>query len=46
MRQTDTCVAPVYSFDEVANDPHLIHRKMVVEVEHPELGKIKQRARP
>ena len=41
LRQTDTCVAPVYLFDEIANDPQLIHRKMVVEVEHPELGKIK-----
>ena len=42
LRQTDTCVAPVYLFDEVDRDPHLIHRKMIVEVEHPEDGKIKQ----
>ena len=42
LKQTDICVAPVYQFDEVASDPHLAHRKMIVEVEHPDLGKIKQ----
>lgn len=42
LRQTDTCVAPVYLFDEMERDPHLIHRKMIVEVEHPDGGKIKQ----
>ncbi|MBL7062129.1 MAG: CoA transferase [Dehalococcoidia bacterium] len=42
LRQTDTCVAPVYLLDEVETDPHLIHRKMIVEVEHPDGGKIKQ----
>ncbi len=42
LRQTDICVAPVYLLDEVEKDPHLIHRKMIVEVEHPDGGKIKQ----
>jgi len=42
LRQTDTCVAPVYSVDEVFSDPQVLHRKMVVEVEHPTLGKVKQ----
>jgi len=42
LRQTDICVAPVYRFDEVERDPHLIHRQMIVEVEHPEIGKVKQ----
>jgi len=42
LRQTDICVAPVYQFDEVERDPHLIHRRMIVEVEHPEVGKVKQ----
>jgi len=42
LRQTDTCVAPVYLFDELDKDPHLIHRKMIVEVEHPAAGKVKQ----
>ena len=31
----ETCVGPVYSIDEVANDPHLRHREMIVDVEKP-----------
>jgi len=42
LRQIDTCVAPVYSVDEVFSDPHVLHRKMVVEIDHPTLGKVKQ----
>ncbi len=38
----DICVAPVYSLDEVFTDPHLQARDMVVEVEHPELGPVRQ----
>ena len=33
----ETCVGPVYTVDEVANDPHLRHRQMIVDV--PEPGK-------
>ena len=32
----------VYTFDEVFNDPQVLHRQMVQEVEHPTLGKVKQ----
>lgn len=42
LRETDICVGPVYSFEELESDPQLLHRKMVVEVDHPELGKVKQ----
>lgn len=42
LRQTDTCVAPIYSLDEVFSDPQVVQRKMVVEVDHPTLGKVKQ----
>lgn len=42
LRQTDTCVAPIYSLDEISSDPQLVHRKMVVEIDHPTLGKVKQ----
>lgn len=42
LRQTDTCVAPVYSMDEVFSDPQVLHRKMMVEIDHPTLGKVKQ----
>ncbi len=42
LRQRDTCVAPVYSPEEVVTDPHLIARGMIVEVDHPTLGRAKQ----
>jgi len=42
MRQKDTCVAPVYSIDEVIFDPQVLERDMVVEIDHPKLGKVKQ----
>lgn len=42
LRQTDICVAPVYSVDEVFTDPQVLHRKMLVEIDHPTLGKVKQ----
>jgi crotonobetainyl-CoA:carnitine CoA-transferase CaiB-like acyl-CoA transferase len=33
--------APVLSIPEVADDPHLIHRKMIREVEHPVAGNVR-----
>jgi crotonobetainyl-CoA:carnitine CoA-transferase CaiB-like acyl-CoA transferase len=41
--EANTCVSPVYdSFEEVFSDPQAIYREMIVEVEHPALGKVKQ----
>lgn len=42
MSETDICVAPVYTIDEALADPHNLHRKMVVEVDAPGVGKVKQ----
>ena len=42
LRETDICVAPVYDLGEALNDPHNLAREMVVEVEHPEAGRVKQ----
>ncbi len=42
LRRKDTCVAPVYSVDELASDPHLIARGMIAEMPHPVLGSVKQ----
>jgi len=42
LSQKDIPVGKVYSLDEVFTDPQVLHRKMVVEVEHPTEGKIKQ----
>ncbi len=40
--EADVPAAPVYDLDEVFRDPQVLHRKMVVEIDHPTLGKIKQ----
>ncbi|HWO93323.1 MAG TPA: CaiB/BaiF CoA-transferase family protein [Dehalococcoidia bacterium] len=42
MQETDICVGPVYTIDEALSDPHNLHRKMVVEVDAPGVGKVKQ----
>ena len=42
LKQTDICVGPVYGMDEVFSDPQVLQRNMVVEVEHPNFGKVKQ----
>ena len=42
LRETDICAAPVYGLDEALTDPHNLAREMVVEVEHPEVGRVKQ----
>jgi formyl-CoA transferase/CoA:oxalate CoA-transferase len=33
---------PVYTIDEIFSDPQVLHRGMLVEMEHPEAGVIKQ----
>lgn len=35
-------IGKVYSLDEVFTDPQVLQRKMVIEVEHPTEGKVKQ----
>ncbi|OGA47078.1 MAG: CoA-transferase [Betaproteobacteria bacterium RIFCSPLOWO2_12_FULL_62_13] len=32
---------PVYTYDQILNDPHIQARKMVVEIEHPKIGRMK-----
>ncbi len=38
----DICIGKVYSLDEVFTDPQMIHRQMVVEIDDPKVGKVKQ----
>ncbi len=38
----DVPVGKVYSLDETFRDPQILHRKMVIELDHPTLGKVKQ----
>lgn len=42
LSQKDIPIGKVYSLDEVFADPQVVHRKMVVEVDHPTEGKVKQ----
>jgi alpha-methylacyl-CoA racemase len=42
LSEVDICAAPVYAYPEAVEDAHNLHRKMVIEVDHPELGKVKQ----
>ncbi|MEK7874298.1 MAG: CaiB/BaiF CoA-transferase family protein [Chloroflexota bacterium] len=42
MSEVDVCVGKIYDFDEIESDPQLRHRKMFVEMDHPQFGKVKQ----
>jgi crotonobetainyl-CoA:carnitine CoA-transferase CaiB-like acyl-CoA transferase len=42
LRQKDTCVAPVYSIEELVSDPQLLHRGVIHEMPHPTMGRVKQ----
>ena len=34
--------APIYQMSDIFSDPHVLHRQMLLEVEHPKAGKVKQ----
>jgi crotonobetainyl-CoA:carnitine CoA-transferase CaiB-like acyl-CoA transferase len=38
----DVCAGKVYDVDEMVQDPQVLHRQMVIEVEHPVHGKVRQ----
>jgi len=38
----DIPVAPVYQLNDMVNDPHIKKRKMMIEINHPKAGKVKQ----
>ena len=40
------CVGKVYNIGELANDPQVKHREMLVEIEHPIKGKVTQAGQP
>ena len=42
LRTKDVCVAPVYDLNEAFDDPQIRHRNMVIELDHPSVGKVKQ----
>src|SRR6266550_5062672 len=42
LTKADVCVGKVYDVEEMVRDPQLNHRRMIVDVEHPKFGKVKQ----
>lgn len=46
LRREDVPSSPVNTLDRVMSDPQLLHRKMIVEVEHPASGKFKSVGNP
>jgi len=42
LHDKDIFIGKVYSFDEVFSDPQVLHRDMVVEIDHPAAGKVRQ----
>ncbi len=46
LQDKDVCYAPVLEVDEVFQDPQVVHRQMVIEVEDPIGGRLKQIGTP
>ena len=40
--KADVCVGKVYEIAEMVRDPQLIHRQMIVDVQHPKEGRVRQ----
>jgi crotonobetainyl-CoA:carnitine CoA-transferase CaiB-like acyl-CoA transferase len=46
LTKSDIAISKVLAFDELAEDPQIRHRDMIVELDHPEIGKIRQAGIP
>ena len=46
LAERNIAVAPEYSLDEVFTDPQILHRQMMIERDHPTVGKVKQSGIP
>ncbi|MFQ5711281.1 MAG: CaiB/BaiF CoA transferase family protein [Candidatus Geothermarchaeales archaeon] len=42
LKGSDVCLAPVHDLAEVFSDAHVLHRGMVVDMDHPKLGRVRQ----
>ncbi len=42
LKENDVSASPVYKMNETFSDPHFLYRKMIVELDHPVVGKVKQ----
>jgi crotonobetainyl-CoA:carnitine CoA-transferase CaiB-like acyl-CoA transferase len=46
LTRADTAIAPVLDPKEVLENPHILKRQLVMELDHPRLGKVKQMGFP
>jgi crotonobetainyl-CoA:carnitine CoA-transferase CaiB-like acyl-CoA transferase len=46
LTRADTAIAPVLHPEEVLSNPHIVKRELVMELDHPRLGKVKQMGFP
>src|SRR5256885_6061999 len=42
LTKADVCVGKVYDVEEMGRDPQVNHRRMIVDVEHPKHGRVRQ----
>ncbi|PYM39799.1 MAG: CoA transferase, partial [Candidatus Rokuibacteriota bacterium] len=42
LTKADVCVGKVYEVEEMVRDPQINHRQMIVDVEHPKHGRVRQ----
>src|SRR5437667_3335716 len=42
LTKADVCVGKVYEVEEMVRDPQLNHRRLIVDVEHPKHGRLRQ----
>jgi len=42
LTKADVCVGKVYEVEEMVRDPQINHRRMIVDVEHPKHGRVRQ----
>jgi alpha-methylacyl-CoA racemase len=40
--KADVCVGKVYDVEEMVTDPQVLHRKMIVDIQHPTLGTVRE----
>jgi crotonobetainyl-CoA:carnitine CoA-transferase CaiB-like acyl-CoA transferase len=42
LAKADVCVGKVYDPEEVVRDPQVLHRQMIVDIDHPRHGRVRQ----
>src|SRR5207237_541063 len=40
--KADVCVGKVYDVEEMVTDPQVLHRRMIVDIQHPRYGKVRE----